>query len=174
MDYTTNFRANMVTTFFSHNAQPLSSERPLVPLLLTLFLFVHLRYPQRPDSVNFDYLNEMYGTTLSSEIEKRPTTSSTTNANRNGNNFKNKNKEDKDEDDRNRGLGTAEELPDWVLSEWRSISVELRGERNQSRSTRRRLHWKTLHTSPYANSHEIDIGGGYTFRVHKLFGDSEH
>jgi len=120
----------------------------------------------------------MYGTTLSDQLRNRPTPPTNNNKfnSKYGDTEKNKDKE-KDKDDRNM-MESVDELPDWVLAEWHSISAELRGgeggrrSRNMRHRSRRRLQWRMLHKSQYAEAHEIDIGDGYSFRVHKLLDGS--
>jgi hypothetical protein len=67
------------------------------------------------------------------------------------------------QDGGNRNLREA--IPDWVLAKWHEFDEELE---NHSHGSESRNGWRLLHESEGVETHEIDIGEGYSIRVRKL------
>jgi len=99
-----------------------------------------------PGTDNFLFLQEMYGTI--------PDTVSSQAAEPGGN--------------RHRKAKTG--LPDWVLDAFEDLVPTL----EMTENGREHEHgWRMLHRSLHGTLHEMELGGGYTIRVHKLFAPDE-
>lgn len=100
-----------------------------------------------PDVVNFEFLEQMYGTLPNAtSTTQRVTTASTEEGNNNNNN------------------NETYSLPSWVTNTWSAISQEFYYNNNKAKSE---IHtgWRLLVENEFAELHEIILGGGYTIQV---------
>ncbi|GKZ00089.1 hypothetical protein MPSEU_000962300 [Mayamaea pseudoterrestris] len=103
----------------------------------------------QPDVTNFEFLAQLYGTVPGSATLP-PETSSP---------FGNR-----------RSLSTTtiksnDTIPEWIMDKWRLMEndMELHSHGSEARNG-----WRLLHENEFGESHELNIGQGYSIRVEKL------
>jgi hypothetical protein len=121
----------------------------------------HPEVNKQPDDSNYQFLYDLYGSvpTQQSETVSGSATAAPTSpiALRPGGR--------KVKNGGTRGRNLHEELPHWILEKWRSLDQELN---NHAHNSERQAGWRLLEESEHLETHEIDIGHGYSIRVNKF------
>lgn len=104
---------------------------------------------KQPDITNFEFLTQLYGT-----VPGSPTLAPQTTAPGSRRHLRQSNVSTK-----------TDPIPDWVMERWRNMEDELEKHAHGAES---RNGWRVLHQNDFGEAHEVDIGHGYTIRVHKL------